>query len=554
MKRLTCEMCGSTDLVKQDGMFVCQTCGTKYSVEEAKKMMIEGNVDVSGSTVKVDSSEELDNLYQIARRARDDNNSESAAKYYDMILVKDPRSWEASFYSVYFRAMTCKIAQIRSAAVSVSNCIKSVMELIRDNVNGSDAQEQAVADVSASSIRISRMLFEASISHFDGINSDIRGNYYGELLENCDAARDIMCALGNGIDSTFDNKDIKIIAAFGYEGGINLTSGFLKKARELAPTTSAYDNFRVFPEGVINQLADSLYCLFENCDKSEDDILDIAIDKLETGNVYVAKALFKCLGAKADMKAIGYLGEGSSLALSGFFWDEINCGAAFSKAEELLSDEIEKKYSSQIRRIVNAATAGGVTPLMVTANHRYVEESEFLLRLGADVNAKSSGGVTPLWFIAYKQKDGKASMEVKLAKAFLEAGAETNIVSEGNVSLLNERTHPQVKALIMEKNPDTKMGQAPARQSSGCYVATAVYGSYDCPEVWTLRRYRDYELAETWYGRAFIRTYYAISPTLVKWFGDKTWFKTMWRSRLDHMVKELHEKGFESTPYQDRNW
>ena len=37
MKRLTCEMCGSTDLIKQDGAFVCQTCGCKYSIEEAKK-------------------------------------------------------------------------------------------------------------------------------------------------------------------------------------------------------------------------------------------------------------------------------------------------------------------------------------------------------------------------------------------------------------------------------------------------------------------------------------------------------------------------------------
>ena len=37
MKRLTCEMCGSIDLVKQDGMFVCQSCGTKYSLEEAIK-------------------------------------------------------------------------------------------------------------------------------------------------------------------------------------------------------------------------------------------------------------------------------------------------------------------------------------------------------------------------------------------------------------------------------------------------------------------------------------------------------------------------------------
>jgi len=45
MKQLVCEMCGSKELVKQDGVFVCQSCSTKYSVEEAKKMMVE--VDTS---------------------------------------------------------------------------------------------------------------------------------------------------------------------------------------------------------------------------------------------------------------------------------------------------------------------------------------------------------------------------------------------------------------------------------------------------------------------------------------------------------------------------
>ena len=97
--------------------------------------------------------------------------------------------------------------------------------------------------------------------------------------------------------------------------------------------------------------------------------------------------------------------------------------------------------------------------------------------------------------------------------------------------------------------------QAGNKQSSGgCYVATAVYGSYDCPEVWTLRRYRDYTLAETWYGRAFIKTYYAISPTLVKWFGHTEWFKNMWKGKLDRMVSELQAEGVESTPYEDRTW
>ena len=49
MKRLTCEMRGSTDMLKEDGAFVCQSCGCKYSVEEARKLMIEGTIEVQGS-------------------------------------------------------------------------------------------------------------------------------------------------------------------------------------------------------------------------------------------------------------------------------------------------------------------------------------------------------------------------------------------------------------------------------------------------------------------------------------------------------------------------
>lgn len=61
MKALVCEMCGSTDLVKENGLFVCQSCGIKYSLEEARKMMIDGTVNVSG-TVKVDKTENVEKM------------------------------------------------------------------------------------------------------------------------------------------------------------------------------------------------------------------------------------------------------------------------------------------------------------------------------------------------------------------------------------------------------------------------------------------------------------------------------------------------------------
>ena len=88
----------------------------------------------------------------------------------------------------------------------------------------------------------------------------------------------------------------------------------------------------------------------------------------------------------------------------------------------------------------------------------------------------------------------------------------------------------------------------------GCYVATCVYGSYDCPEVWTLRRFRDDTLGSTWYGRLFIRIYYAVSPILVKLFGKTKWFKKMWKGKLDKMVEKLNGDGVENTPYQDKDW
>lgn len=108
---------------------------------------------------------------------------------------------------------------------------------------------------------------------------------------------------------------------------------------------------------------------------------------------------------------------------------------------------------------------------------------------------------------------------------------------------------------IMQKNK-AKFAQqpAPTTSSGGCYVATCVYGSYDCPEVWTLRRYRDNTLGSTWYGRAFIKLYYAISPTLVKWFGKTKWFKKMWKGKLDRMVEKLQNDGVENTPYDDKEW
>ena len=97
MKAIICEMCNGNELIKQDGLYVCQNCGTKYSTEDAKKLI----VDISGSSIKVDESDKTDRFRKLARSARSMNNTQKACEYYNQLVVLCPDDWEAIFFSVY---------------------------------------------------------------------------------------------------------------------------------------------------------------------------------------------------------------------------------------------------------------------------------------------------------------------------------------------------------------------------------------------------------------------------------------------------------------------
>lgn len=144
MKQLTCEMCGGTDLIKQEGVFVCQNCGTKYSVEEAKKMMVEGTVEVQG-TVKVDVSDKLNNLYLLARRAKDDNNSELASKYYEEIMIENPNDPEAVFYFNYYKAANTNLRNMENSLITLTNSLSGIFQLI-DKSDKTDDEKWSIAE------------------------------------------------------------------------------------------------------------------------------------------------------------------------------------------------------------------------------------------------------------------------------------------------------------------------------------------------------------------------------------------------------------------------
>lgn len=79
----------------------------------------------------------------------------------------------------------------------------------------------------------------------------------------------------------------------------------------------------------------------------------------------------------------------------------------------------------------------------------------------------------------------------------------------------------------------------PAAASSGCFVATAVYGDYECSQVMILRRFRDEILEKSRWGRNFITFYYQNGPSWAQMVKRRPWFSFIIRKCLDLFVKLL---------------
>ena len=137
------------------------------------------------------------------------------------------------------------------------------------------------------------------------------------------------------------------------------------------------------------------------------------------------------------------------------------------------------------------------------------------------------------------------------------------ICEEAGIPIITLWTNYGINAEYIKKRIDETLASLPIKRIShvhskgkkeekkGCYIATCVYGSYDTPELWILRRYRDNVLAKSIFGRLFINLYYSVSPKMVELFGKTKWFNVFFKKKLDKIVVKLQQSGIENKPYKD---
>ena len=167
----------------------------------------------------------------------------------------------------------------------------------------------------------------------------------------------------------------------------------------------------------------------------------------------------------------------------------------------------------------------------------------------------------------------KENLEEIISKDFIDKKEDVNLVlpvmkyalalhtsykaAIGDVSITSNHMNT-FKMMTGKAYLDSIYGKnAPSGNSSseagkaGCYIATAIYQSYDCKEVYLLRRYRDYYLKNHFFGRMFIKLYYFFSPKMVKLFGKSKLFRKIFLPFLNKKVDKLIKEGYSYLPYND---
>ena len=115
-----------------------------------------------------------------------------------------------------------------------------------------------------------------------------------------------------------------------------------------------------------------------------------------------------------------------------------------------------------------------------------------------------------------------------------------NIISKMSMDQ-ETRDYVTKNAPIIKRNyqQSFQIGRQP-QSSVGCYIATMVYGDYDHPQVMELRKYRDQVLLKNYFGKLFVKIYYAVSPHLVKKLKNQNKINKLITSLLDRLIEKIN--------------
>ena len=181
MKKIVCELCDGTEFTKEGGMFVCNGCGTRYSVEEAKSMMkeVEGAAPAVASATGVSAGnpnqQQIDNILMLASNAYSASNNEETEKYCNRAIELDATCYKAWLLKGKAAGWSSTIQnpRIAEAAHSFKQAVDFAPEDEKDSLAEEAADELKRLGLACISLRQGRFAKFPDDEELNGFVSDM---------------------------------------------------------------------------------------------------------------------------------------------------------------------------------------------------------------------------------------------------------------------------------------------------------------------------------------------------------------------------------------------
>lgn len=249
MKRIVCELCEGTEFTKENGMFVCQGCGTKYSAEEARSLMrdVEGDapastgIPVVGVSMVNPNQTQIDNMLLLATNAFEAGNLKEAESYCNQVIALDAMSYKAWFLKGKAAGWQSTLASLRitEAAHSFGQAIDFAPEEEKEDVKEQTMEELQKLGIACITLRKDKFVKYPDKEELEGFDHDQK-----ELL----SALSVLLSKGTVVDipEEYQEQISTLMYKAGDEGFSMARDQFNSKSRpdrnDFSRTIEAADN------------------------------------------------------------------------------------------------------------------------------------------------------------------------------------------------------------------------------------------------------------------------------------------------------------------------
>ena len=202
MNQPMCDMCGSTDVVEQDGVLVCRACGAKCSADPVG--------ETQAQTARISGKK---NLRLMAKRAADNDDVEAAAKYYALLSEENPEDLKAYFYAAYYTIRQSAGSDTVAVAERLTAALYTVFDrMCRDFANANPDDFLTAVEVTSQISKLCDELIQSAKAEYG--KGPVGGDAALQLDARMKAIAELQLNMADLLEKYFPEKAGIVIASY----------------------------------------------------------------------------------------------------------------------------------------------------------------------------------------------------------------------------------------------------------------------------------------------------------------------------------------------------